>query len=90
MQDGAPHGEKAENSGSAGENAPDGGEGNATAPAGKTPERERRKGYMITAFVAAAAKMGIDLTGASGHGTSAVSYAVPIDEALTVARQLRH
>lgn len=38
MQDGAPHGEKAENSGSAGENAPDGGEGNATAPAGKTPE----------------------------------------------------
>lgn len=44
---------------------------------------------MITAFVAAAAKMGIDLTGA-GHGTSAVSYAVPIDEALTVARQLRH
>jgi len=33
--------------------------------------------------------MGIDLTGA-GHGTSAESDAVPIDEALTVARQLLH
>jgi len=33
--------------------------------------------------------MGIDLTGA-GHGTGAVSYAVPIDQALTVARQLQH
>jgi len=55
MQDGAPPGEKAENSGSAGENAPDGGGGNATAPVGKTPERERRKTYMVTAFVAAAA-----------------------------------
>ena len=33
--------------------------------------------------------IGIDLTG-SARGTSATSYAIPVNDALAVARQLKH
>jgi hypothetical protein len=33
--------------------------------------------------------VGIELTG-SAHGANVTSYAVPINQALTIARQLKH
>jgi hypothetical protein len=101
MHDDVSGGERLENAGPDGNDGPDSTNGNTGSPSQREPQTARPRRPLVTVQLVPGQSaggplvnlsgqvIGIDLAG-TAHGTSITSYAIPINEALAVARQLRH